>query len=88
MKKITVNHDDGNSGTTSSSEDTYIKVEAFTRFIYMIDTIVECKNVQISEVWIKLNTGTRVTPTIKSNGMMIYLLVQYTKTIHEGFLFH
>ena len=43
MKKITVNHDDGNSGTTSSSEDTYIKVEAFTRFIYMIDTIVECK---------------------------------------------
>ena len=87
MEKITVNHDDGNSVITSSSEDTYIKVEAFTRFIYMIDTIVECKNVQMSEVWIKLNTGTRVTPTNKSNGM-IYLLVQYTKTIHEGFRFH
>ena len=65
------------------------QIEAFTCFIYsdMIDIIVECKNVQMSEVWIKLNTGTRVTPTNKSNGM-IYLLVQYTKTIHEGFRFH
>lgn len=66
------------------------QIEAFTCFIYsdMIDTIVECKNVQISEVWIKLNTGARVMPTIESNGIMIYFLAQYTETIYQGFLIH